>query len=374
MRRKHMTDWKRGGWTGSLNGWVRREIHEHLRQNPVARRTRYSFAMRTLHRVFDNGSFGRFVAIYALLALALAIAEIVIAAYWPVLIPPWAGNENKQLLTNVTSYLITAQVTALGVVSIAIGLVTIIAQRKNASTDVQVYYHESLSFGLVASSIALVTILCAQLLWPVQLTVHWLGYGTELLFFKVLLTAVHIAWIILNFAGLAHFVETTLAFVQQKAREGLRERYTTNVVVPVEMTKRLRDHLYLGAGPQFVKQVWAPAPAGRKEPIVYLGTAFSGAGNVEIPFTRGPQFVLADVRMLWVQWVVRRWLGRCAKAPIQQIAGITNDPLLLFPARLDKTLDAEVGLCRRCGGAPLTRIERFVVRRAFKFRRKRNEV
>jgi len=45
--------------------------------------------------------------------------------------------------------------------------------------------------------------------------------------------------------GMAHFVAITLAFVQQSSRENLRERYTTNVVLPCEMSKRLRAQLYL---------------------------------------------------------------------------------------------------------------------------------
>jgi hypothetical protein len=372
---QQMTDWKRGGWTGSLNGWVRREIREHFRENPVARRARYCFSLRVLHRIFDDASFLRFVATYAAFALLMGLAEVVVAAYAPHWIPHWAGNDIKQFLTNVTSYLISAQVSALGVVSIAIGLVTIIAQRENASTDVQVYYHESLSFGLVASSIALLTVLCAQLLWPVQFTIHWFGRGTALLSFKALLTVVHLAWMLLNLAGLAHFVATTLAFVQQKAREGQRERYTANIVVPVEMRKRLREQLFLMAGPEFVKEACPAATARNKEPTVYLGNDFSGAGGIEIPLKPRKGVVLSDVRMVLVRWSVCRWLRRCmtSRNQQQQVAGFTQEPLLLFPPRLDAAPEASKGLCRRRGGVPLTILERLALRYAFKFRRKRDE-
>ena len=116
-----------------------------------------------MHRIFDNGTFGRFIAAYVALDFVMGLAEI--QAYFPSLLPAWTGSlDVKSLVTNVASYLITAQVGVLGVVSIAIGLVTIIAQRENASTDVQVYYHESLAFGVVASSIALLAVLCVELL------------------------------------------------------------------------------------------------------------------------------------------------------------------------------------------------------------------
>lgn len=372
-----MTDWKRGGWTGSLNRWVRREINEHFRENAVAKRARYSRFTLLLHRVFDQGTFGRFIALYAILVLFVGLAEFAVARYLPHWLPGWtAAPEIKSLLTNVASYLITAQVGVLGVVSIAIGLVTIIAQRENASTDVQVYYHESLAFGVVASSIALLAVLCAQLLWPLQFALHWAGYGRGLQFFKIVLTAAHNAWLLLNLCGMAHFVATTLAFVQQKAREVQRERYTANVVVPVEMRKRLRQQLFLMAGPEFVKETCPPGTAGDREPTVYLGNDFSNAGDVEVSVTPRKGVVLTDVRMVLVRWAVCRWLTRSMAArgnQQEEVGRLTHEPLLLFPPRLDVAPEPEKGLCRRRGGLPLTKMEKLALRYAFKFRRKSDD-
>ncbi|UFW82991.1 hypothetical protein BjapCC829_23690 [Bradyrhizobium barranii] len=369
-----MTNWKQGGWTGSLNAWVKHEIQDHFRTNAAARRNRYAPLTRLIHGIFDNATFGRVIALYASIALLIGVAEIALAAHLPQAFFGWTGtNEVKSLLTNVASYLITAQVGVLGVVSIAIGLVTIIAQRENASTDVQVYYHESLAFGIVASSIALIVVLCAQLLWPVQSTLHWLGFGTGLQLFKLILTALHITWLILNLSATARFVATTLAFVQQKAREALRERYTTNVVLPLEMRKRLREQLYLGAGPELVKEFWPTATKGWKEPTVWLGTNFSNVGEVEIPFTPGNRIALYDVRMAWVRWAVGRWLTRCQSIKPDQnkkpIGGLSEKPFLVFPSRLDDTAEIHSGLCRRRGGVPLDWLEKVALRWAFKFTR-----
>ena len=369
-----MTDWNQGGWTGSLNAWVQREIQDHFRTNAAAKRSRYSPITRLIHVIFDNGTFGRFIAAYASISLLIGVAEITLASHLSNTFFGWTGtNEVKLLLTNVASYLISAQVGVLGVVSIAIGLVTIIAQREHASTDVQVYYHESLAFGIVASSIALIVVLCAQLLWPVHFSIHWLGFGTGLQLFKLILTAFHIAWLILNLSATAQFVATTLAFVQQKAREGLRERYTTNVVLPVEMRKRLREQLYLGAGPELVKEFWPTARKGWNEPTVYLGTDFSGVGEIEIPLRPGGRLVLSDVRMAWVRWAVGRWLNRCQTVKPDQknksAGGLRDEPFLVFPPRLDDAAEFQSGLCRRSGGVPLDRLERFALRWAFIFRK-----
>lgn len=371
-----MTDWGQGGWTGSINKWVRREIRKHFRENPVARRARYSRGVRFLHAVFDNASFARFVLLYVALVVTMALAEAIVSCFAIDRIPQWAGSDVKQFLTNVTSYLLTAQATVLGVVSIAIGLVTIIAQRENASTDVQVYYHESLAFGLIASSVALLAVLCVQLLWPLQFTLHWMGFGSALLFFKALMTVVHTAWMSLNLAGLAHFVATTLAFVQQSARESQRERYTANVVAPVDMRKRLREQLLLQAGPECVNEVFPDASRHEKPAIVYFGTDFSSAGQVEVPLRSRSGIVLDDVRVIWVRWVICRWLRRCrasAHDRPERARLLAQEPMLLFPPQLDAPPQQDKGLCRRRGGVPLTRIERVVVRHAFKFRKTRHE-
>jgi hypothetical protein len=373
-----MTDWKQGGWIGSLNGWVRREIHEHFRANPSAKRTRYSGPIRLLHRIFDGSTFGWFIALYIVFALLIGVAEIIQAKYFPNSLPQWTSGENiKSLLTNVASYLLSAQVGALSVVSIAIGLVTIIAQHENSSTDVQVYYHESVAFGVVASSIALIAALCAQLLWPVQFILHWFGYGTGLSFFKIIVTTVHIAWFLLNLGAMAHFVAITLAFVQRSARENLRERYTTNVVLPVEMSKRLREQLYLIAGPEIVTESWPEKGAEWLEPSVRLGLDFDEAGEIEIPLKPGKRLILGDVRMAWVRWAIGRWLKRCHETNTNQQnrpeESRSDGPLLLIPVSLDETADVRAALCRRRGGVPLSRAEKLALRWAFKFRKIRSE-
>lgn len=366
-----MIDWRQGGWTGSLNVWVRREIKKHFRENRTARRCRYRRIIRLAHHIFDSGTFGRFVTAYAVVALSIVSCEALAAAYAPDLLPQWtSATDIKPLLTNVASYLISAQVGLLSVISIAIGLVTIIAQRESASTDVQVYYHESFAFGIVASSIALVVALCGQLFWPAHFALHWSGYGTNLQAFKIGLTALHIAWLLINLCAIAHFVAVTLGFVQQSSRESLRERYTTNVVLPIELRKRLRQQLFFVAGPEFVKEFSSNSNAAN-DPAVYLGQNFSNMGEVEIALEPTSRLFLSDVRMTWVRWVVGRWLIRCRAAPPKAapraVAGLSVDPILLFPPRLDDAARVADGLCRRTGGLPLTWIEKFVLRRAFKF-------
>ena len=71
------------------------------------------------------------------------------------------------------------------------------------------YYHESLSFETVASCMALLAVLCVQLLWPLQFVLHRLSLGTDLQVFKLSLLGLHLAWLLLNLSAVAFFIITT---------------------------------------------------------------------------------------------------------------------------------------------------------------------
>jgi hypothetical protein len=375
-----MIEWRRGGWSGSINRWVRREVEEQLSENPAARRSRYGRLYRALRMFFSIGTFAHFVALYFVLDIATVIGEFLLAHYSPDWIPPWSASgpapapDVKSMMLNVAGYLITAQVGVLGVITLALALVTLIAQRESASTDVKLYYHESLSFEIVASSVALLAVMCAQLLWPVQFLLHRLGLGTSLQAFKLGLLGAHSAWLLINLAGLAHFIATTFNFVQQSAREELRERYTANVVQPREMTARLRQQLYGLARQELLRA----DEADKDERSFAFGFDFGSPYDTEIQSTFKRPMGLYDVRMIWVRWVLRRWTARCNRAGASKASSArrrlgNQDPVLWFTPHIDHPLNGAVGWCRRRGGVPLTNSERWLLRCAFQFRRTDHE-
>jgi hypothetical protein len=124
-------------------------------------------------------SFVSFIAMYLCVVLLLALLEVYVASFSPNFKFNWvrSGPEFRSFLKDATSYYITAQVGALGIVSIAIGLVTLIAQRQNARREIQIYYHESLAREVVASSVALLVVLCVQIFWPVEMLIRQFGLG-----------------------------------------------------------------------------------------------------------------------------------------------------------------------------------------------------
>lgn len=378
-RAKDEIDWARGGVTGSLNGWARREVREQLRSNEVARRSRYSLPHRIVRRFFSVGSFVRFVGFYILLDVLFVVAEALAQSYMPEWLPIWTAQlpepatDIKALILNTSSYLIGAQVGLLGVISLALALVTLIAQREGSSTDVQVYYHESLAIDLVASCVGLLAVLCVQLLWPLQFALHRVGLGTDLLVFKLALLVVHLAWLLLNLGTVGYFILTTFRFVQQTARERLRERYTANVVLPLDLRNRLREQLY-GLASKHIVRTGGEEEA--KEPRVTFGFDYGKPSVVEIQTRFAWPARLNDVRMILVRWVAKRWSSRCknAEPPNGDALGLhRQEPLLWFTPTIDQTLRGEIGWCRRRGGVPLTSLEKFILQRAFRFRRVKDE-
>lgn len=134
------------GLLGSLHRRVAYETRLHRKENPAMRRARYSLPQRAIRRVLSGNAFARFVGVYVGFALVITALAVVASIYVPNRLPTWKPDDIKGIsgfLKDATSYLISAQVGLLAVISVAVGLVTLIAQRddgSSTSTDIQLYY------------------------------------------------------------------------------------------------------------------------------------------------------------------------------------------------------------------------------------------
>lgn len=355
--------WRIGRPTGSLNGEVSREVRQLLARNPTARRARYPIGHRVLRKLIAPATFGLMMMCYLILDLAMIDVEgafSILAPSYPVMRAE-ASTEVTEIIRTVPSYVLGAQIGLLGVISLGLALVTLIAQRDDATTDVKVYYHESMFLGTAASGIALAAAVTMQFLWPMQTVYHWLGGGSDAPAFKTALVVVHVGWLILNLWAVAHFVSVTFLFVQQASRERLRERYTANVVLPRELTQRLREQMYGSMG----------MTDDRPAPNAIFGFSFGTPSEIEIKREFGSDTGLVDVRVAVVRWVLRQWSARCAADTSSRSGNI--GPRLWFTPALDRPMTGHQAWCRRSGGVPLTSFERLALRYAFKFRRIRHD-
>lgn len=361
-----MTDKLGRGWLGSLRRHVEHEISLHKRENPIMRRARYPIAARLLRLFLTNHSFSRFLAAYTTVAVSLGVAEALIPA---TLLPGW--TEDKGFLKDAAGYLITAQVGILGVVSIAVGLVTLIAQRDDKSstnTDIRLYYSESLAYEVVASSAALLVVLSIQIFWPLQFAIHVIGLGSADLFFKGLLTILHVTWLSVNIAAFAQFLATSLRFVEPQAREGMRERYTANIVIPDDLRARRLRILYMMAPTHLIAETDTDNGL-----CVIIGREWPDSGAIELQrnFTR--PMVLHDIRLRPLGFAVRSWWRRTVKSvePNSRLdrhsAAHVRQTTFAVPPSFDRTFKGVSILCRQEGGVPLSDWERGLLRFSFRF-------
>jgi hypothetical protein len=340
-----------------------------VRENVAVRRSSYPWQERWLRRIIGNRSFVGYLAIYGTVCLSLVVGEWAMVKLAPTLLtsigPFPQGPETEAFFDTFATSAIAAQTGVLGVISIAIGLVALIAERHGVDTDVGVYYHASLAFEVVFSCIALLLVLCIQLVWPIHFVGSQFIGETTWRLSKFSLLIFHLLWLVLNLTAMAHFVATTLRFVQQSTREDLREQYTANSVLPAEMTKRLRGAIYLAAGYSMFS-----TPTGDDEdssiPTVHFGMNY---GEPEIYRLFNVPVELYDVRMSLVRWAVLRWASRCIRQVKQSNpTSLSNRPTLFFPAHLDNPCRGRTTICARRGGVALDRREKIALKLAFRFR------
>ena len=127
-----------------------------------------------------------------LLLVYLATDLVCIAAEWWItkhchrLLPDWGTFDLPGFIKDITSYLIMSQIEILGIIAVAVGIVTLLSQGdegSSATTDVRLYYSESLTYEVVTSGVALSVILFVQLFWPGQFILHRVqGHGQDATF------------------------------------------------------------------------------------------------------------------------------------------------------------------------------------------------
>jgi hypothetical protein len=351
------------GWLGSLRQRVQHEIKVHARENRAMRRSRYSWRQRVLRTVVVGRSLGEFLGTYLFLDIAFVVIEAICNSYFQRYLPGWTAADLKGLLKDITSYFIAAQVGILGVVSVAIGIVTLISQH---DTDVRLYYVESLAYEIVLSGVSLLAVLCVQLLWPLQYIGHILGFGGANMLFKLALTGFHLGWLLLNLAIFAQFVVTTLRFVEPKARERLRERYTANVIVPRDLSHRVSRLFYTNIAKEVV-----PEMTDSSGIAVTFGYGFLDGGNAEVESHFAGPSALRDIWLRPLRIALRSWERRTERTdtgPSSRRTALLGPHIqLAFSASFDRTFDGDETWCRRLGGVSLNSWERRVIRESFRF-------
>ena len=178
----------------------------------------YNFIQRMIHWFFSTKSLFPFIGYYVLLNIFIIV---------PGLIFIYAFGLNMKIF-EIKSYstLIGVQVGVLGVISIALALVTIIAPKNNETSIIEIYYHESRAFEIISSSFALLGVFSIQIFISIQPIAPLFVIENII----PLLSIIPFFWLMINLLGVNHFIMTTLDFVNPDKRRRIRKQFTRNLV------------------------------------------------------------------------------------------------------------------------------------------------
>ncbi|WP_213772875.1 hypothetical protein [Bradyrhizobium sp. dw_78] len=359
------------GILGSLRKQVAYDLRNLSHDNRALRLARYSAPRRWMGHLVSNRSITQFLAFYVIVLVGALLLEWAGNQYIPSRLPGYIGQAPRDFLKDIGSYLIAAQIGILAIVSVAVGVVTLLSERNDGSsvnTDIRLYYVESYSYELAISGVALLVVLTLQLFWPSQHILHVLGLGGRDYTFKLALASLHALWFTFNLFLFLQFITTTLRFVEPNTRERLRERYCANEVIPRDVEKRMmRALLYNAPRRMFGEKALSEGPN-----IGFgHGLGLGDAPTPEIATVFSRPMRLVDVRLKPLRWVLRRWRGRVQKIPPgrRRVGQPAWNEQLTIAANFDEIYEGRSEWVLRRGTTPLTPFERWVIRRCLRFRR-----
>ena len=371
-----MADGVGRGLSGSLRAHVRAELRDLYRHNATLRRARSGLLRRTLVGLVSGVKLRQLLLLYVCLLGLWVLTEWSLTEFTPCLLPGWGRFDLAPFLKDVNSSFITGQVGILAIVSIAVGVVTLLMQRDDRSsgtTDVRLYYSQSFAYEVATSGVALLIVLCVQLFWPAQFILHLFQAHGANLTFELGLTILHAAWMLANLLLFYQFIVTTLRFVEPDARRLMRDRYTADIAMPRDLARRLTQAIYLTA-----PRTLCGEDALKEGPNVQFGfgSYFLSKAVTEIEFGFHRPMRLFDVWMGPLGFVVRRWRKRVQAGPVARDTRLTGrkwDGSLNIPHSFDSQFDGPTAWLLREGQTALNGWERLLVRLCFRFVRSEKE-
>jgi hypothetical protein len=357
------------GLCGSLSTRVDHEILELRRENVALRRARYSVGRQLLRATVVGRTVVEFLFLYCVVLTVVLLGEWTVSRYIPCRIPRYSDTFEPGFLKDLGSYFIAGQIGVLAIVSVAVAVVTLLSERADGAsvnTDIRLYYVESYSYELSISGVALLLVITFQLFWPLHHVLNVIGIACGDDWFKLALSAIHALWFGVNLLLFLQFITTTLRFVEPSTREGLRERYSANEVIPRDAKARLLRFLFFNAPAHlFGSEDLKEGPG-----ITFgYGSSRSDGAMAELTTTFRAPTRLVDVRLRPLRWALSRWQKRLRQRPKSraQFGQSLWDGHLTVTPNFDSVLDGQCDLVLRRGDVALTGLEKWVIRRCFRF-------
>lgn len=323
------------------------------------RRNRDPWLLHIVRTCLGDNTIVTGLAAYGILAIGVALGEAWNDAACtigpcPLLLPEGLTRTDRleDVFREVAGFMLGVQTGLLGVLSIAVALVTLIGQRDHAEDDVRVYYHESFAAPLAGSSLALLAVLLGQLFWPLELFAPNTVAPSVNMTAEAVLTGVHVIWLLANIFLYVRFVLISLSFGQERQRTRFRARYTAKVSAPHNIFRGILRTRYLLAPTEF--------------PLPFRGAVSMGPHYIEPPL-EGVVLNLQRRSRLHDVWLGP--VGFVAARRHRRAAIEGTLPAMSFMVDFDRAFEGRVVLCRVHEGGQLSFLERQLIRAAFRFRR-----
>ncbi|MEN5229747.1 hypothetical protein [Brevundimonas naejangsanensis] len=322
-------------------------MRSHLKRNPASRLLRYGAARRPLAAIARH-------PLLCSTMLALIYAGALVAAWlapplpWGPQSPGGVGDYFRDFQT-INLALMGAQATLLGLVyPLVIALVSLLFQETTArGARLNVYFKETEVAVVGGTALVFVAVVGAQSVF----------YGQAPVRVVAAMTVINILWFVANLGGLAFFVLSSLEFVRPAGRHRMMESYLANTAWPAQFLATVRSNRLLGA--QTYGYIDEPLQAG----AVGLINPYEFDPPIFKRILARPR-TLSDVAF-----------GRLNAVLSSQKRGAAHGrapATLTFSPSIDTDYPAgSVALVR--GAGALCAAERFVLQRAYRFKRPRRK-
>lgn len=350
---------------GSLRAAAKAEVLAKQRRNPAAVANRYSFLHRVARHAYSKVRAGPLLIGYILLALAIEAGVVANDFYcrsFGALVPlPSFLKSSQELivgLRDISGFLIASQIGLLGVIAIAVALVTLLGDRNETRMHTRAYFSQTMVRSIAESTGALLVVLTIQVFWPLDVLRKELFAGPEVVTGPVSLSAIQAVWGAVNLGATTYFVVLSLAYANPDERQRHVMRFQTNVSHPRELARRI-------AGIRFRELLSAYITMFPAKRIgVYAASYFPGAAVVRAP--KGAEWELVDVWQRPLKFALKRWLE---SAHVSH-TGSYPSPFISFPTMPGQRLLSGQAICIIDGITPPKAWQRFVIRCSHRLRRK----
>jgi len=219
--------WKRGWLVDSIAYRVEKDIRDTVYKKEEFRNNRWSL----LERLLNSGAKHYLVANLILTCLFILFSTLLSSFYTPMQrILPETANGLESLLT-LQNTLFGVQITLLGLIfPLVIAFIGLLLRDRASNESMWAIYRHNSGFMLVGfSAITLSLIYVLSKVFEPWLSHHYM----------VSVSALSSVWFILNLLLSARFLSRTVLFLSSHKRLEMVIKYTLNVVIKEELTKRL---------------------------------------------------------------------------------------------------------------------------------------